>query len=112
MVIFDWLSWLHKGGCPECIGSSMSKGGRFIALAASAILLSVVSLGPLGARAEELGRPKTTGYPTVEDVPPRPAKPAMTADELLKLKKELITARDRQASKARGGAERPQPIKP
>ena len=36
----------------------------------------------------------------------------MTADELSKLKKELITARDRQASKARKGAESPQPIKP
>src|ERR1035437_3907064 len=109
MVIFDWLSWLHKGGCPECIGSSMSKGGRFMALAASAILLSVVSLGPLGARAEEPGRPKTTGYPAVEDVPTRPEKPAMTADELSKLKKELNATRDRQSSKARGGAASPHP---
>lgn len=90
----------------------MLKGGRFIALAASAILLSVVSLGPLGARAEEPGRPKTTGYPAVEDVPPRPEKPAMTADELSKLKKELNATRDRQSSKARGGAASPQPTKP
>src|ERR1035437_8728018 len=95
MVIFDWLSWLHKGGCPECIGSSMSKGGRFIALAASAILLSVVSLGPLGARAEVPGRPKTTGYPAVEDVPTRPEKPAMTADELSKLKNAKKTHKRR-----------------
>jgi len=50
----------------------MSKGGIFTALAASAILLSVVSLALLDARAEEPGRPKTTGYPAVEDVPPRP----------------------------------------
>jgi hypothetical protein len=92
----------------------MSKGGRIIALAASAsaILLSVVSLGPLGARAEQPGRPKTTGYPAVEDVPPRPEKPAMTADEQLKLKKELSATRDRQAprGKASGGAG--QPVKP
>jgi hypothetical protein len=83
-------------------------------LAASAILLSVVSLGPLGASAEEPGRPKTTGYPAVEDVPPRPEKPAMTADERLKLQKELIAARDRQttAGKARGGAARVGPLKP
>jgi hypothetical protein len=67
----------------------MSKVGL---LAASAILLSV-ALGPLGARAEQPGRPKTTGYPAVEDVPPRPEKPAMTADEQLKLKKELSARR-------------------
>jgi hypothetical protein len=98
---------------PECIGSSMSNG-RFTALAASAILLSVVVLAPLGTRAEEPGHPKTTGYPAVEDVPPRPEKPAMTADEQLKLKKELSATRDRQASdgKAKGGAARAQPKKP
>src|ERR1700740_3336909 len=87
----------------------MSKGGRFIALAASAILLAVVSLGSLGALAEERGRPKATGYPAVEDVPPRPEKPAMTADEQLKLKKELSATRDRQApkGKARGAPGHP-----
>ena len=92
----------------------MSKGGRFKALAVSAILLSVVSLRPLGARAEEPARPKTTGYPAVEDVPPRPEKLAMTADEQLKLKKELSAARDRQtaADKAGGGAARVKPVKP
>jgi hypothetical protein len=91
----------------------MPNDGRFTAFASSAILLSVVSLGPLGARAEEPGRPKTTGYPAVEDVPSKPEKPAMTADELSKLKKELTAARDHQASsKARGGAKSPRPIKP
>jgi hypothetical protein len=79
----------------------MSKGGIFTALAASAILLSVVSLALLDARAEEPGRPKTTGYPAVEDVPPRPEKPAMTADEQLKLKKELSGTRDRQTAAVR-----------
>ena len=44
--------------------------------------------------------------------PPKREKPAMTADERSKLQKELITARDRQASKARGGAKRAQSIKP
>jgi hypothetical protein len=92
----------------------MSKGGIFTALAASAILLSVVSRVPLSSRAEEPGRPKTTGYPAVEDVPPRPEKPAMTADELSKLKKELTAARDRHtaAGKGRGGAARVEPVKP
>ena len=84
----------------------MSQGGRLMALAASAILLSIVSLVPLSSRAKEPGHPKITGYPDVEDVPPRPEKPAMTADEQLKLKKELSATRDRQtaAGKARGGA--------
>jgi hypothetical protein len=87
----------------------MSKGGRFIALAASAILLSVVSPVPLSSRAEEPGRPKTTGYPA-EDAPPRAEKPAMTADEQLKLKKELSAARDRLAPKGKaGGAGQPKP---
>jgi hypothetical protein len=90
----------------------MPNDGRFTALAASAILLSVVSLAPLDARAEEPGRPKTTGYPVLE--PSKPAKPAMTADEQLKLKKELSATRDRQAAggKARGGAARVEPRKP
>ena len=50
------------------------------ALAASAMLLAIVSLGSLTALAEESGRAKAA-YPAVEDVPARPAKPAMTADE-------------------------------
>jgi hypothetical protein len=74
----------------------MRKVGRFAAFAVSAMLLSVISLLPLVSQAEEAARPKTTGYPAVEDVPPRPDKPAMTADEQSKLKKELSTARDRQ----------------
>jgi hypothetical protein len=87
----------------------MSERGRL--LAASAILLSVVSLGPQGARTEEPGRPKT-GYPAVEDVPPRPNKPAMTAEELSKLKKELNATRERQAPKGKSGAGAGQPLKP
>ena len=90
----------------------MSQGGRLMALAASAILLSIVSLVPLSSRAKEPGHPKITGYPDVEDVPPRPEKPAMTADEQLKLKQELTTARDRQAPMGKSGAGAGQPVKP
>jgi hypothetical protein len=89
----------------------MPKGGRFITLAASAILLSVVSFGSGGALAEEPGRPKA-GYPAVEDVPPRPKKPAMTADDQVKLKKELSDKRDRQAPTGKSGAGTGQPVKP
>jgi hypothetical protein len=90
----------------------MPDDGRYTALAASAILLSVVSVVSLSSRAEEPGRSKAMGYPAVEDVPPRPENPAMTADEQLKLKKELSAERDRQAPKgnARGGTG--QPVKP
>jgi hypothetical protein len=97
----------------------MSQDRRFTVLAAGAGL-SVLSLGAcvtstaMDARAEVPGPPRATGYPAVEDVPPRPEKPAMTTDEQSKLKKELNAARDRQApkSKAKGGAARPEPVKP
>jgi hypothetical protein len=102
----------------------MSKDGKVIALAAAALLLSSLSLNGcttstagsslMDARAEAPALPKTSVYLPVEDLPPKREKPAMTADERSKLQKELIAARDRQASvgKARGGAARPQPIKP
>ena len=80
-----------------CAGDSAYSG---------ALLLLSLSLGgcassPGGsslmyARTEVTDHLKTIGYLAVEDVPPRPDKPAMTADEQLKLKKELIAARDRQ----------------
>jgi hypothetical protein len=89
----------------------MSKDKRTRAFAL-AILLSVVLLAPIDARAEQPGPRKTTGYPAVEDVPPRPEKPAMTAAEQLKLKNELTTARDRQAPMAKATAGRGKPVKP
>ena len=89
------------------MGSAMAQDRKFTTLAA-AVLLSILSLGgcvastPMDARAEVPGPPKPTAYPPVVDVPPRPEKPAMTADEQLKLKKELTTAHDRQAAKGKG----------
>src|ERR1700722_12973424 len=71
---------------------------RLTALALGMLLMSL-SLGgrarssigspPMDARAEVTDRSKTTGYLPVEDVPARPDKPAMTADEQSKLKKAL-----------------------
>jgi hypothetical protein len=102
----------------------MSKDGKTSSLAAAAVLLSGLSLGgcatstagssPMDARAEVPAPPKTTGYPAVEDLPPRPEKPAMTGAEQSKLKKELVAARDRQAAaaKARASATPAEPIKP
>jgi hypothetical protein len=93
----------------------MPQDRKFTAMAGAAVALSALLLGAClistltGARAEEPGR-KAAGYPAVEDVPPRPEKPAMTADEQLKLKKELGAARDRQAPKAKSsgaGAAKP-----
>ena len=83
----------------------MSRDEGFTALAAAAMMLSAVLLvaclisPPKDARAQEPGRARAPGYPAVEDVPPRPEKPAMTTDEQLKLKKDLAAARDRQATK-------------
>jgi predicted small secreted protein len=92
----------------------MSKDGKVTALAAAALLMSSLSLAGcatsnagsslMDARAEAPA-PKTSVYLPVEDLPPKREKPAMTADERSKLKKELIAARDRHAA-------RPQPTKP
>ena len=100
----------------------VSNERKISALAAAALLLSSLSLGGCGtstagsslmdARAEVAAPPKTSVYLPVEDLPPKREKPAMTLDERLKLQKELIAARDRQAPKAHGSAENPQPIKP
>ena len=88
--------------------------GQIRALAAGALLLLTLSLGGcatstagsslMDARAEALAPRKTSGYPTMEDVPP--SREIMTADERFRLQKELTAARDRQAAavKARGGA--------
>jgi hypothetical protein len=99
----------------------MSKDGKITGLAAATLLLSSLCLGGcatstagsslMDARAEAPAPSKASGYPAVEDVPPRRG-PAMTADEQLRLQKELTAARDRQASKARGHAAGPEPIKP
>jgi hypothetical protein len=92
----------------------MSKNAKMAALTAAALLLYSLSLGGcatsttgsslMDAHAEEPVRPKTSGYLPVEDLPPRDEKPAMTAEERLKLQKELIAARDRQASRAKAAS--------
>ena len=58
--------------------------------------------------------PKASVYPPLEDFVPKRAEPAMAADQRLKLAKELIAGRDRQApgGKARGGAAQAEPMKP
>ncbi len=68
----------------------------------------------MDARAEALAPPKTSVYPLVGDLLPKREEPAMTPDERLKLQKELIATRGRQAAaaKARGGAARAEPVKP
>ena len=84
-----------------------------IAALASLLLLSL-SLGGcatstvgsslMDARAEAPAPSKASIYLPVEDLPPNREKPAMTADEMSKLKKDLSAARDRQTAKARGSA--------
>jgi hypothetical protein len=102
----------------------VSNERKITAFAAAALLLSSLSLGGcatstagsslMDARAEAPAPPKTSVYLPVEDLPPKREKPAMTPDERLKLQKELIAARDRQApsGKPRPGAARAQPTKP
>ncbi len=102
----------------------VSNERKITALAAGALLLSSLSLGGcttstagsslMDARAEAPAPPKASAYLPVEDLPPQREKPAMTADERLKLQKELIAARDRQAAaaKAQGDPAPAGPIKP
>jgi hypothetical protein len=101
----------------------VSSERKISAFAAAALLLSSLSLGGcatstagssmMDARAETPAPPKASAYLPVEDLPKRD-KPAMTLDERLKLQKELIAVRDRQASdgKTKPGAARAQPKKP
>jgi hypothetical protein len=89
---------------------------QITALATGALLVLSLSLGGcatstggsslMDARAEAPVPPKTSVYLPVEDLPPQREKPAMTPEERLKLKQELIAARDRQAGvvKAQGAA--------
>ena len=88
--------------------------GQIRALAAGALLLLSLSLGGcatsaagsslMDARAEAPAPRKTSGYLPLEDLPP--PREIMTADEWLKLEKELTAARDRQAAavETKGGA--------
>jgi hypothetical protein len=96
----------------------MSKDAKTAIRAAAALVVLSLSLGgcatspagssPMDAHAEGPVRPKA------EDLSPRAEKPGMSADERLKLQKELIAARDRQESraKAKGGAGGSQGVKP
>jgi hypothetical protein len=84
---------------PRHVGSPR-RAERCTAFARAAALTFAVLLTAVGARAEER---KSTPYPAVGDVPPRPDKPAMSVDEISKLKNELGAARDRQAPKGKPG---------
>ena len=89
----------------------VSNKRKITAFATAALLLSSLSLGEcatstagsslMNARAEASAPPKTSAYPLVGDLPPKRTVPAMTADERLKLTKELIAARDHQTPATR-----------
>jgi hypothetical protein len=82
------------------------------ALAAGALLSLTLSLGgcasstadssPVNARAEAPA-PKTTGYPSLDVLPP-PSE-IMTSDNRLKLEKELTAARDRAVKAKRDASQ-------
>ena len=98
----------------------MSNERRMTALATGTLLLSSLSLGGcvtstaagpslMDARAEA---PKAGVYSPIGDPPPNREEPTMTSDERLKLTKELIAARDRQAAAKAKGTAAPKPVKP
>jgi hypothetical protein len=84
---------------PQKIVSRVWVGG-ILRVARLVVLVAVVAIScafaAIGSWADER---KSTNYPSVGDTPPRPEKPAMTTDEISKLKKDLTTAHDRQAPK-------------
>jgi hypothetical protein len=65
-------------------------------ISAPAVVIVVVGLMVTGARAETPVPPDATGYPSLQGESPRPDRPAMTPDDLAKLKQDLSAARDRQ----------------
>lgn len=60
------------------------------------VAAAMLFLSLMDARAQAPA--STSTYLPVEDLPPPRDTPAMTADERLKLKKELTAARDHQAA--------------
>jgi hypothetical protein len=95
---------------------------RRMALVSAALLLLSLSFGGFAtstagssltdARAEVPAPPKTSAYPLVEDLPPARETPVMTPDERSKLQKDLLAARDRQATKKPKGPAPVEPVKP
>jgi hypothetical protein len=92
-------------------------------LAAGALLLLSLSVGGcvtsatgssslMDARAETPTRPKAGAFMPVEDLPQKRDNPAMTPDDVSKVRKELIDARDRQAAKSKGNADSTKANKP
>jgi hypothetical protein len=63
--------------------------------AEAGIVILVVALTVMGARAQPAPH-NAIAYPDVQDTPPGSETPAMTADEIAKLKQDLSAARDRQ----------------
>ena len=93
--------------------TALALGMLLMSLSLGGCASSSIGSSPMDARAEVTDRSKTTGYLPVEDVPARPDKPAMTADEQSKLKKALIAAREGQAKeKTKEDALRAEPAKP
>jgi hypothetical protein len=70
-----------------------------VPMKAAGVIILVVALTVMAARAQPAPH-NATAYPDVQDTPPRPEKPAMTADEVTRLKQDLSAARDRQQQPA------------
>jgi hypothetical protein len=80
------------------------------ALAGAALLLTALALGgcstsiadiPLGGASSEVRAKDTGAYLPVNELPPAREEAAMDPAERAKVQKELVAARDRQASAAK-----------
>ena len=101
------IAYLNKQIMP------LAAGALLLCLSLGGCATSTADSSLMDARAEARVSPKTIVYPSIDPLLER-ERPAMTADERLKLQKELIAARDRQAAaaKARADAARVEAAKP
>jgi hypothetical protein len=93
-------------------GQIRALAALLFSLSLGGCMTSTAGSSPMDAQDEAPAPPKTSVYPSIEPKRERPAM--MTANEQLKLQKELIAARDRQAAKgkAKDDAKRTEPVKP
>jgi hypothetical protein len=87
----------------DCNRRTIALGALLLAaLALGGCSSSIAELPIVGTPTDAPSRPKEAGsYLPVEDLPPNRDQAAIAPDEQAKIKKELLAARDRQASAAK-----------
>lgn len=90
------FAYLYRRMTAIAVGTSL-----VLSLSLGGCATSTAGSSLMDARAEMLAPAKKSTYLPVEDLPPPRAQPAMTPAAQVKIKKELLAARDRQATAAK-----------